>query len=85
MAQLIIVSTLLFLVTINGGKVVRLENGRQVITGKGCGISTTLKYMATMPKNPEVYECVIIGDELQIPKSDEERKLYSGDQSPDLI
>ena len=70
----LLIIVLTFFVTTNGGKVVKLENGKQVITGKGCGISTTLKYMVSMPKNPEDYECVIIVDDLQILKSNKECK-----------
>ena len=43
------------------GKLTKSPNGDYyVITGKGCGISTPLKYMALIPENPEAHECVII-------------------------
>ena len=42
------------------GKIVQLENGNHVITGRGCGISTPLKYLLEIPADPENHECVII-------------------------
>ena len=69
--------SLVCLISIYAGKVVELEDGKQVITGKGCGISTTLKYMTELPPNPEQYECVIIQKPQKIPKSNDESKLFT--------
>ena len=46
--------------TISCGKLVQSGNGNYAITGKGCGITTELKYLSEIPKNYEDYECVII-------------------------
>ena len=42
------------------GKLVETGNGNYAITGKGCGITTELKYMSEIPRDHESYECVII-------------------------
>ena len=42
------------------GKLVETGNGNYAITGKGCGITTQLKYMSEIPRDHESYECVII-------------------------
>ena len=42
-----------------GGQLKKREN-MWYITGKGCGISTELKYMDKIPENVEKLSCVII-------------------------
>ena len=42
-----------------GGQLKKREN-MWYITGKGCGISTELKYMESIPENVEKLSCVII-------------------------
>ena len=44
----------------SSGKLVETGNGNYAITGKGCGITTELKYMSEIPRDHESYECVII-------------------------
>ena len=50
------------------GKVTKLPNGNYAITGKGCGISTPLRYMSVIPENPEAYECIIIHSSEKVTK-----------------
>ena len=59
---MLILATCFFVLTtpILGGQVRKLDNGNFIITGKGCGSNTELKYMPHLPDNPEDYECVIV-------------------------
>ena len=50
------------------GKVTKLPNGNYAITGKGCGISTPLRYMSVIPENPEAFECIIIQNSEKVTK-----------------
>ena len=50
----------LFPLLVSSGQLKTLGNGNIIITGKGCGIDTPLKYLPIIPENPEEYECVII-------------------------
>ena len=59
MAKCVILLVLYIAIAL-AGKLTKSPNGNYVITGKGCGISTPLKYMALIPENPEAHECVII-------------------------
>ena len=49
-----------FPLLVSSGQLKTLGNGNVIITGKGCGISTPLKYLPIIPENPEEYDCVII-------------------------
>ena len=45
---------------ISSGQVKKLDNGNLIITGKGCGSTTELKYLPHLPDNPEDHDCVIV-------------------------
>ena len=45
---------------ISSGQVKKLDNGNFIITGKGCGSTTELKYLPHLPDNPEDHDCVIV-------------------------
>ena len=51
---------LIFPHMISSGQVKKLDNGNLIITGKGCGSTTELKYLPHLPDNPEDHECVIV-------------------------
>ena len=46
--------------SINAGGTLKQRDGYHYITGKGCGISTPIKYLEEIPENIEGMSCTII-------------------------
>ena len=57
---LMIFSILCVSSSLQGGRVVKLENGDHAITGRGCGILTPIRILNALPDNPEDFQCSII-------------------------
>ena len=57
--MLLFVSVLFLIQTVESADIVQRQNG-YFITGKGCGTTNPIRYLNSMPKNIEDYECSFI-------------------------
>ena len=79
-ATVVLVLNFLISSTFQLGKVIHLSNGDVAITGRGCGITTPIRMLSSLPDNPEHFQCAIISKHLKITKNSE--RLQGGGKCP---
>merc|ERR1711879_603342 len=72
---------LLFISQVFSVNLVHLSNGNYFINGKGCGISTPIKYLYHIPRNLSDQECVIIQKPTGFAPKNATKKEISNDNS----
>lgn len=48
------------------GELKKMDNGNHVITGRGCGILTPIKYLDEIPEDLDKHHCSIISKDVKV-------------------